>query len=60
MFTRRYKKCYCMNNNVCDTNNNLIEDKCDDVCPCAYEECEKEVKDFLHNMHHANLVMIHA
>ena len=26
----------------------------------GYEECEKEVKDFLHNLHHANLVMIHA
>ena len=26
----------------------------------SYGECEKEVKDFLHNMHHANLVMIHA
>ena len=24
------------------------------------EECEHAVKEFLHNMHHANLVMIHA
>lgn len=24
------------------------------------EECESSVKDLLHNMHHANLVMIHA
>ena len=39
MFTRRYKKCYCMNNNSCDTNNSVIEDKCDDVCPYTdYEE----------------------
>lgn len=26
----------------------------------SHEECESTVKDFLHNMHHANLVMIHA
>ena len=26
----------------------------------SQEECESTVKDFLHNMHHANLVMIHA
>lgn len=26
----------------------------------AREECEASVKDLLHNMHHANLVMIHA
>ena len=32
MFTRRYKKCYCMNNNSCETNSNIIEDKCDNVC----------------------------
>ena len=37
MFTRRYKKCYCMNNNSCTNTNNLIEDKCDDVCPNNYE-----------------------
>ncbi|MFQ7058633.1 MAG: PqqD family peptide modification chaperone [Turicibacter sanguinis] len=24
------------------------------------DECELEVKDFLHELHHANLVMIHA
>ena len=24
------------------------------------EECEHAVKDFLHQMHHANLVIIHA
>lgn len=42
MFTRRYKKCYCMNNNVYDTNNSLIEDKCDDV-DNAYEQCEKDM-----------------
>ena len=43
MFTRRYKKCYCMNNSVCNTDNNVIEDKCNDVCPCNYEECEKDM-----------------
>ena len=46
MFTRRYKKCYCMNNNSsCNNATNMIEDKCTDVCPCNYEdynmdECE--------------------
>ena len=46
MFTRRYKKCFCMNNNSsCNTATNMIEDKCTDVCPCNYEdynsdECE--------------------
>ena len=39
MFTRRFKKCYCMNNNSNYTNNNVIEDKCNDVCPCNLEEC---------------------
>lgn len=43
MFTRRYKRCYCMNNNDCDTNNNLIEDKCDNVCQYAYEESENDM-----------------
>lgn len=41
MFTRRYKKCFCMNN-ACNTNNTVIEDKCDDVCPCNFEECPKD------------------
>lgn len=39
MFRRRYQRCYCMNNNASCTDNNVIEDKCDDVCPCDYEEC---------------------
>ena len=39
MFRRRFKKCYCMNNSACDTSNNVIEDKCNDVCPCNIEEC---------------------
>ena len=26
----------------------------------SVEECEQAVKEFLHHMHHANLVMIHA
>ena len=42
MFTRRHKKCYCMNNNVEYTNNNIIEDKCNDVGSCMCEECEKD------------------
>lgn len=44
MFARRYRKCYCMNNNSCDnTNNDVIEDKCDDVCSSnEYEECDRE------------------
>ena len=37
----RYKKCYCMNNSACSTSNDVIEDKCNDVCPCVYEECGK-------------------
>lgn len=56
---RRYKKCYCMNNNYqnnsCDTQNQMIEDKCSDVnnsnscsnqddyidcCECGFEEEE--------------------
>ena len=37
MFRRRYKKCYCMNNSACNTTSNLIEDKCDNICP-NYEE----------------------
>ena len=41
MLRRRYKKCYCMNN-AQNSNMNLIEDKCDNVCPCAYEECNKD------------------
>ena len=45
MFRRRYKKCYCMNNSSFNTIGNVIEDKCDDVCPSTYEdyntdECE--------------------
>ena len=41
MLRRRYKKCYCMNN-AQNSNVNLIEDKYDNVCPCAYEECNKD------------------
>ena len=38
MFTRRYKKCRCINNTACcNTANNMLEDKCNDVCPCNYE-----------------------
>ena len=41
MLRRRYKKCYCMNN-AQNSNMNLIENQCDNVCPCAYEECNKD------------------
>ena len=32
----RYKKCYCMNNNMENSNceNNMIEKQCDDNCSC--------------------------
>ena len=42
MFRRRYQRCYCMNNDTtCTSNNsNVLEDKCDNVCPCEYEECD--------------------
>ena len=42
MFRRRYKKCYCMNNSAFNTSKNVLEDKCDDVCPCDYEECNHD------------------
>ncbi len=42
MFTRRYKKCYCMNNNTTCNNKDVIEDKCNDVCPCNFEECNMD------------------
>ena len=41
MLRRRYKKCYCMNNTQ-NSNMNLIENQCDNVCPCAYEECNND------------------
>lgn len=44
MFTRRYKKCYCMNNNSdCNTDNSVIEDKCNDVCPYNLEDNENDM-----------------
>ena len=42
MFRRKYKKCYCMNNSVFNTTNNVIENKCDDVYPANYEEYNDE------------------
>ena len=42
MFRRKYKKCYCMNNSAYNTTANIIEDKCDDVCPCEYEDCQND------------------
>lgn len=39
MFRRRYQKCYCMDNNQCTMNSNLIEDKCENICQCNdYEQ----------------------
>ena len=38
MFRRRFQKCYCMNNGNNNMNSNMIEDKCDNVCPSSYEE----------------------
>lgn len=37
MFNRKYKKCFCMNNNYnnsCELQNEILEDKCNNVCPC--------------------------
>lgn len=42
MFIRRYRKCCCMNNSNCNENNEMLEDKCDDVCSCNYENYEKD------------------
>ena len=45
MFTRRYKKCYCMNNSSYNTSNasdNLIEDKCNNLCS---NNCCDEITD---------------
>ena len=39
MFRRRFKKCYCMNNNTFNTINNSLEDKCENVISYDYEEC---------------------
>lgn len=41
MFRRRYQKCCCMNNNS-NCNNNVIEDKCENVCSCNYEEYNED------------------
>ena len=47
---RRYKKCYCMNNdykNNCNMNDEILEDKCNhvnsyednyDSCSCGFDE----------------------
>ena len=42
MFRRRFQKCYCMNNGNNNMNSNMIEDKCDNVCPSSYEEINTE------------------
>ena len=41
MFSRRFKRCYCMNNDNTNSNNNMFEDKCNNVCSCNYEEYDK-------------------
>lgn len=45
MFTRRYRKCCCMNNNESTSNSNMLEDKCDNICNCNFEECNKNQCD---------------
>ena len=45
MFTRRYKKCYCMNNTVCTNNTDILENKCNDVCSCSFENCNNNECD---------------
>lgn len=42
MFSRRFKRCYCMNNDASTTNNTMLEDKCNNVCSCNYEECDAD------------------
>ncbi len=42
MFRKKYKKCYCMNNSNEWNNKSVIEDKCNDVCQCAYEKCNED------------------
>ena len=59
MFSRRFKKCYCMNNSAYNNSKDLIEDKCDDVqnvyeqynnneCECGFDE-EYEMSVFPEN-----------
>lgn len=46
MFTRRYKKCFCMNNsscNTCNSSENMIEDKCNNICSNNY--CDEMAND---------------
>ena len=42
MFTRRYQRCSCMNNQAWNTSTNMIEDKCNNDCStnCSYEQQE--------------------
>lgn len=42
MFRRRFQKCYSMNNNAFNTSANVIEDKCNDICP---SNCEESIAD---------------
>lgn len=43
MFTRRFKRCYCMNNSAYNTDNSVIEDKCNDVSSCNFEENKNDM-----------------
>lgn len=45
MFRRRYKKCYCMNNSAYNTNNNVLEDKCENVASYDYEDYHNDECD---------------
>lgn len=45
MFTRNFKRCYCMNNNTYNTDADIIEDKCNDVYPYNYEENDSNMCD---------------
>ena len=41
MFNRRRRQCCCMNNNV-NYEQDVIEDKCQNTCPCEYNESNCE------------------
>ena len=47
MFRRRFQKCYCMNNGNNNMNSNMIEDKCDNVCPSSYEEIKNFIEKWM-------------
>lgn len=41
MFTRRYRKCCCMDNSGCNEDKEMLEDKCDNICSCNCENHEE-------------------